>query len=198
MELPLASQRHRLDSLPAPPRPAAVRWPWCRGWHCRSVAAVHVVCVCILRMCHGAGCHHDQRTCRWPLQVQLLLLEVEAGGMPPGANEADVVLGYASLGVLFSAMQTVRLGEEFVSIMCQESCQPPWACSSQAMQTVREIVEPCLVLAAFHASTHPSGLDLSLSHPPLASRFDALFFQPLTAPLTLSPARSAVCVVCFV
>ena len=41
------------------------------------------------------------------LQVQLLLLEVEQGAMPAGANEADVVLGYASLGVMFSATQTV-------------------------------------------------------------------------------------------
>ncbi|GAB4816536.1 hypothetical protein N2152v2_003582 [Parachlorella kessleri] len=43
------------------------------------------------------------------LQVQLLLLEVEQGGMPAGATEADVVLGYASLGVMFSATQTVQL-----------------------------------------------------------------------------------------
>lgn len=47
------------------------------------------------------------------LQVQLLLLEVEQGGMPAGASDADVVLGYASLGVLFSAMQTVRLEQAF-------------------------------------------------------------------------------------
>lgn len=43
------------------------------------------------------------------LQVQMLLLGVEREGTPPGATEADVVLGYACVGVLFSAMQTVQL-----------------------------------------------------------------------------------------
>ena len=42
------------------------------------------------------------------LQVQLLLLEVEQREPPPGLTEADVVLGYACLGVLFSATQAVR------------------------------------------------------------------------------------------